>query len=217
MYILNLVNQNLIKMKWKLPEWGDKSLACYLYGSKIYCTVTPKSDTDYIYILPDGIMEEDEYQEHDDIGDITYYSESKWLKMIHEHHITALECIFSFQRQGKINYANYFKLDLTQLRKSISATCSNSWVKAKKKMTVEKDYDLYKAKKSLFHAIRIYHFGSQIAQYGCILQYTALKTLWDEIYNDKSTDYNHYKEKYQPIFNDFRSEFVKLAPKETIK
>lgn len=196
-----------------------KLLASFLYGSSNYGTVTDNSDIDFIYIVPDDVPYENGQQFHVDDEkngvDETIYLHSKFIERIREHKIDALECIFSINLTPIVDYKEFFTLDLHKLRESISSTCSNSWVKAKKKMTVEKDYDIYKGKKSLFHSIRIYDFGCQIAQYGRIVDFSSCDELWTKIYNDESTDYFHYQKLYKPMYNKYHSKFVTLAPKNT--
>ncbi len=63
-----------------------------------------------------------------------------------------------------------FKLDKTKLRVAISTIVSNSWVKGKKKLIVQGDYDLNLAIKSTFHSLRILDFGTQIAMEGKIIK-----------------------------------------------
>ena len=113
-------------------------------------------------------------------------------------------------------YYEAFKLDKWKLRQSVSAICSNSWVKAKKKLTVEKDYNLRVAQKSLWHSMRLYMFAIQIAQYGEIYNFTVANDLWEEIKNAETPTWEYYKEKYQAKFNELRSDLVKLCdrPKE---
>lgn len=191
-------------------------LSIFPYGSINYGTHTEKSDLDFIYVVPDEspILYDFQYHDTKTNADYTIYKETSFISHLKEHKVDALECIFGTNMLPVRDYKRFFELDLTKLRESISSVCSNSWVKAKKKFLIEKDYDVYKGKKSLFHSIRIYDFGCQIAEYGKIVDFESCKDLWFEIYNDTSEDYEHYKEKYKPLYNSYHSKFVKLAPKK---
>lgn len=194
------------------------AIVSYKYGSTVYGTNGDKSDEDIISIVPDNFegMTEDEKHCIIDKYDVTLYKESYFIEKIKNYSIDALECIFlpSNMIDGDNKYLEYFQLDLPTLRSSISAICSNSYVKAKKKLIVEKDYDFYKAMKSLFHSIRIFEFGWQIAMFGRIINYQACNHVWDMISQETSTDWMYYHQKYKPIWNKYHSSFVEVANKE---
>lgn len=193
-----------------------ETLAIFPYGSINYGTHTEKSDLDFIHVVSDETSVSDGFQYHDaeTNADYTIYKETSFISRLKEHKIDALECIFGVNMLPIRDYKALFEFDLNKLRESISSTCSNSWVKAKKKFIIEKNYDPYKGKKSLFHSIRIYDFGCQIAEFGKIVDFKSCKDLWFEIYNDTSEDYEHYKKKYKPLYNSYHSKFVRLAPKK---
>lgn len=193
-------------------------------GSRVYGTYEKGvSDTDYLVVVPDSFYNLlSQYPRHifeykDKFANVDYQfvCEKDFIAQIEKHDIAALECIFSPTLKGdsKGMYQEYFKLDKWKLRESVSAVCSNSWVKAKKKLTVEKDYDLRIGQKSLWHSMRIYMFAIQIAQTGKIYDYSCANDLWWEIKSAETPTWDYYKEKYQEKFNNLRSELVKLCPK----
>ena len=221
-------------------EMGLNYLAGFTRGSVHYGTFVPGvSDVDYLIVVddkyddflsqfPNGIaqnttIEKVSYNEgyswFDEVHDHEYVSESRFLKMIDDNDIVALEAIFlpdgpAFGLTSKLKeYRERFKLNKWKLRENISSICSNSWVKCKKKLTVEKDYNLRIGQKSLFHALRIYMFGVQIAETGRINDYQCAKELWNEIESAENPVWEYYKEKYQQKFNELRSKMVELCPK----
>src|SRR5690606_20681238 len=108
-------------------------------------------------------------------------------------------------------YLKYFKLDKSKLRRSISGTSSNSFVKCKKKL---RQGDYYIGKKSLFHSLRILGFGIQIALTGKIVNYSAYNHYLDMIMDKNTNDWSEYQKVFKPIFNHKKSEFRRLAPLE---
>ncbi len=80
-------------------------------------------------------------------------------------------------------------------------------MKCKKKLTVEKDYNPYIGKKSLWHSFRILMFGIQMLETGKIYDYSCANFLYDEIVNNPENDWNYYKEKYQKLYNSYKSKF----------
>ena len=59
------------------------------------------------------------------------------------------------------------------------------------------------------------HFGvvaTQIAKEGKISNYSNMNWLWKEIDENESIDWKDYKNKYQKMHNQVKSEFKKIAP-----
>lgn len=191
---------------------NKKVLNIYHYGSFVYGTNNENSDKDFIVVV-EG-KENYDNQLNIDGNDYTIYDEESFENKIKLHEISILECLFldeKFieQEDKKFN----FELDLQQLRISISAKCSNSYAKARKKLEVEKDFNPLVAKKSLFHVLRILLFGKQIAIYGKIIDYQEANHYFEDIMNIDSNDWKIFKEKYQPIANNLKTDFRKYAPK----
>ena len=191
------------------------------YGSTVYGTLTENSDKDIVCIVDDSFDLSDSYngiwEYHDGDCDYQFLNEKNWIEKIKEHHIIWLECYSLPQEHILVgnpsDYMKYFNLDLWKLRQVCSKISSNAWAKCHKKLVVEKDYDLYRAQKSLFHSLRILLFATQIAKYGKITDYSEANHYWDEIYSMKTFEWPEIKEKYQPIFNSLKSDMVKCCPK----
>lgn len=184
----------------------EEILKVYNYGSRVYGCTTENSDYDYI-----AIVDSDEdlyYSVNSEDANVTVYSEPLFIKRIHEHHISALECIFQSEDDP---YRQYFELDKSKLRRSLSATAGNSFVKAKKKM---KQGDYYIGKKSLFHSIRILGYGIQIALSGKITDYSSYNDYHKTIMGMTTNEWEDYQLIFKPIFNKKKSEFRRFAPLE---
>lgn len=198
---------------------GYKVLGIYKHGSQIYGTAHSDSDIDLIIIL-DKKPEKSSEKVVAGPYDIVEYDLSEWRLKRENLDVDVVEClmepssaILSFPED-----VGFFaeKLDLTKIRSSFSKASSNSWVKCKKKLTVESDFAPYIAKKSLWHSLRILMFGIQIMNTGKIYDYSEANELYKEIVENKSNDWEYYKEKYQPLYNSLKSEF-KIAHDKAIK
>jgi hypothetical protein len=194
---------------------GDSDIvAAFQYGSHVYGTARKNSDYDFIVITNKKRNE----QYSDRKININFYTYDEHQQRLNDHEISALECAYWLPHGFIVKNPSplvtkpfTFELDLVKLRHSLSAKSSNSWVKAKKKLTVEKDYDLDLGRKSLFHSFRIIDFGIQIATHGRIIDYNSCNYLFCEIMNCYTWDqmFDQYKERYNTLCSDFR----KVAPK----
>lgn len=189
-------------------EIEEPILKVYNYGSSVYGCTSSKSDSDFIVIV-ESDNDELYYSVNEDEADFTVYSKSKFIKRIHDMHISALECIFQSDDDP---FLKHFKLDLEKLRREISGVSSNSFVKCKKKL---KDGEDYIGRKSMFHSIRILMFGIQIAKFGRIVDYSQANQFLPAIMEMK--DWEEIKYIMQPIYNGLKSDFKKLAPLESDK
>ena len=186
----------------------------YQYGSRVYGNFRKDSDYDFIVIVKNKTQD----QFSDNLINVNYFDPIGHQHRLDEHEISALECFFLAPEFIWKNAQKYsFKLDLSKLRHALSAKSSNSWVKAKKKLTVEIERGVEEnpedvGKKSLFHSFRIIDFGIQIAKTGTIENYGSCNTLFNEIiytYSGWNELFEDYKKKYNYLLTEFRL----LAPK----
>lgn len=206
------------KREWILNVAGvkeDQMVAMYPYGSRVYGTNTFYSDYDYIMVVKDSIGSAKDAQQYDSMnGDISVhtYLESSWEDHLANHKIFAMECNSLFPIPGMMKYT----LDLALLRKEISSKASNSWVKCKKKLTVEPASEFHTGIKSLFHSFRIPMFGIQIAQHGKVVNFTAANHIWDELRNHTydTITWDELNAQYKSRHNELMSEFRTYASKE---
>jgi hypothetical protein len=194
-----------------LHSKGYDVLNIYPYGSRVYGS-NPNGDYDYIAVVKGDV---EEIQISGENFDVTIYNENDFNNLIENHEISILECLYLPKDILISNLKEFnFVLDLNKLRGSLSKKASNSFVKAKKKLTIEKDYNPYIAKKSLFHSLRILMFGIQIAEKGRIYDYSEANCFWTDIVENPKNDWEYYKEIYQPIYNSFKTRLRKLVPME---
>jgi len=201
------MNLHTILTKAKLSE--KEVVAVYVYGSRVYGNITKQSDYDFIVVTTNKVNK----QFSDNLININFYTPEEHQQRLDEHEISAIECQFLDSQFILLEKRKFsFNIDNTKLRYSLRAKSSNSWVKAKKKLTVEKDYDLSLGRKSLFHAMRIIEYGIQLAEKGKIYDYGCCNLLFEEIMNkyDWSELFLTYKNRYNNLLTRFRV----VAPKE---
>lgn len=186
----------------------DSNTIFFLYGSRLYGTNKPESDYDFISVVSNDSSVPTGTEYRNGNIDIHVYKFDDFQEQLNLHKIQMLECWYQPDSIAPKHFK--FKLNLPTLRESLSEKASHSFVKAKKKIEVEKDY--YIGWKSLFHSLRILNFGIQIVKFNRIY-FTQFNDHWYDILNANQYDWAYFKETYQPIYNSLASEFRKLAPK----
>ena|ERR1035437_5955832 len=195
---------------------SDKVLNMYVFGSRLYGNNRQDSDYDVIVITTNDFGLDGEtitwYNPEEKVNfDFSIYSEDSWIKKCENNHINALEidAIQHSETMCNLKKRRLYSvpINLIKLRESISATVSNSWAKANKKLNVEKDFNSNIAKKSLWHCFRILMYGIQVAKYGKIVDFKEANYLYDEIVLNECNDWKFYKNKYQEKLNNMRTEF----------
>lgn len=208
-----------------------KTLAYLPYGSRVYGTHSKNSDWDSIKVVQGLDIEIESYgtSEFSEPGIPSEFNQrimsiDKFQKKLDEHDVVALEAYFGVVDVNALqNIDVAFTLDLQLLRHSFSQKSSNSWVKAKKILEVEvpkygpnewaRFNEIHRAKKSLFHSLRIIRFGIQIASNGKIVDFSECNDIHTNIMQDQSIIWSHYDDLYRSTKNDYMTEFRELAPK----
>lgn len=199
------------------------------FGSTVYGTRTDKSDIDIIAITESDedlyvIYQSKDYPEFSDYSrnvDLHIISTRKFQELLYEHDIMALETYYQLHEDDKELFE--FSLDLDKLRRKVSAVCSNSWSKARKKLDIPEEDD-YLGLKSLFHSIRILSYGIDIARDGKIDfrnilidgEKISCSNFWHRIQQkyESGWGWKEFKAKYTPLQNSNATLFRLLAPKE---
>lgn len=190
----------------------EKVLKVIEFGSTVYGSRTKDSDTDYIVVTTDDVIIKEISCNN---KDFQLYPISIWKTMCSLNDIKCIEAYFCDDKHWLKGKRDDIKLNYTYIRSGFSTIASNSWVKCKKKLTIEEDYNPWIAKKSLFHSLRIILFGIQIMKYGKIVSFREANIYFDQImvcYDD----WEELKEKFQPTYNKLKTEF-RLAHEERRK
>ena len=186
------------------------SINIYEWGSRVYQTATEFSDWDYIAIVPDNFPKEpDQYE----FGNRTYNieHESDWLAKLKRNSVEALECLSLSPKFIVKKTKSYpFTFNPDGAHAAISERASIAWVKGKKKLTIEKDFDWRGGKKSIWHSLRLYMFGTQCAQYGSIVDFTEANSYYNDIVvakhgNTGKEEWEYLKESYHDLNNYWHS------------
>ena len=178
-----------------------------VYGSPCYKTNNTNSDIDIICLTFEENIDKEYHIDNISIRliDIDLYIDKLW----NLEDMVILESYYSnikLKEDVKID----FELDKEKLRRLVSSTSSNSWVKAKKKIN-QGDYNT--GMKSAFHSLRIVMFGIQLAKYNKIIDWECCTTIWSEL-NEKQLTFEEIKKQYTKLRNNLLTEFRLLCPIE---
>lgn len=202
---------------------SEDILFCSLYGSRLFGNNHEKSDFDYLVILDnDNDIDELKCNFEGSIDgvkiDIQTFSRKSFRKYLDYHKVICFEMMSTPDHfiVKNIDFEKEFPFafDVTNLRSANSSRVSHSWVKAKKKMTVEKDLNVYNGKKSLWHCFRMTMFAIQIAEHQMIYDFTVANDLYKEIMSNPSENWKDYYDLYNDKLNKLMSKFRELAPKK---
>lgn len=137
---------------------------------------------------------------------------TRFLTMLQKHNFVALECLWLENKFRLLETVSFeFFLDLAMLRSYVSENSSYSWVRAKKKLVVEKDFDPYRAKKTLWHAFRVLEYGMQIGTRARIDVLTMISQVWktcklSSMYRSLSRDNAKHQWKLEGLWNPVQKE-----------
>jgi predicted nucleotidyltransferase len=182
----------------------------YLYGSRVYGTLSEFSDYDFKVIVK-GDNKPDDIKTSE--LDIVFMTMVEFQKLVDVYDLVALECLFlpDDMKMETVKFSLPY-IDKDLLRVSVSSKASNSFAKAKKK--IFKENEVYIGKKSLYHVFRMIDFGIQISKHSRIVDYSKMNPVY---YDIMETDINELFEKYRLFGNSLRSEFKLACPKSDTK
>eukprot|EP01130_Rhizamoeba_saxonica_P008385 TRINITY_DN3385_c0_g2_i4.p1 TRINITY_DN3385_c0_g2~~TRINITY_DN3385_c0_g2_i4.p1 ORF type:complete len:244 (+),score=42.80 TRINITY_DN3385_c0_g2_i4:17-748(+) len=190
----------------------------YQYGSRVYGTYTDNSDYDICIVVSDQCEVTDQNNTNEYLGvDINMYTHSQFIKVIQEHHVPAIEVIYSPPQtimRCTFDYIPEFTLDLATLRTTVSKISNMCMGYAKILWIKENEY--LKSKKNIIHGIRYTMFGIQLATNGEIHDYSCANELYYQIQQEEEQEWSFYQTKYvKGIGKDLHTNhFVPLLPEK---
>lgn len=194
----------------------------FIVGSQLYGLTNSQSDTDYLYLCKDTRLLAN--SELNDIllnKDIELFDYDKFKEELNKHNLKTLEVYYNYYEQivNLVPELVSFTINKQLLRRSISATCSNSDVKAKKKI---KNGEIYTGRKSFFHVYRILYMYLPLAKGSNNLTYSSeavqahLRPIYEDIVlshcEDTTLLYERLKAKYSPLLKEMMHELRVLCP-----
>ncbi len=183
-------------------------LAVYPYGSRVYGTAREDSDHDFIVVLKRGMLEGGAFRQNaisDDSGRIqgVLYSRGGFIDAINNYEIGALECL-SLPADQVLFCKWPFKVSnwhqKTMIKKVITKASASRHIADLQAKSGFKD----RAKKGMFHALRILHFGQQLKAYQKIVDFSVCNELYVEFQGveDDNFDTRNYYEVFDLLVKE---------------
>lgn len=174
------------------------------FGSQTYNLTNKYSDKDYIMFVKDE-------SEISLDPNIEFYTLERFLINLNNSSVKEVELYYLYQDMFKDNGVVY-TINKQAYRKQLSATVSNSYVKAKKKI---KDSEHYVGIKSYFHCIRLLTFAIYLSKHNKLdFKYlnTILKFYYDDIVIKNLDNKSEYlfeiiDATYRPYLNYLKTQF----------
>jgi hypothetical protein len=181
----------------------EAEVLLFPFGSRVYGTARADSDHDYLAVVPENRRASTGEQCRHGSANVTIFNRRDWREQLAAHKIHCLEAYYL--PDGVCRGAFPFTLDRRSLRRSLFAKSEQSWLRARKKT---QPLLLWKG---VFHALRILHFGIQIATTGGIVDYTGANVWWHELLTEASSDWAKVAERFQPERTRLSAEFRRVT------
>jgi len=189
----------------------DDVLAIYPYGSRVYGTASPSSDYDYIIVLKRGMLDSGAFRQNaisnaDGTVQGVLYTRGGFIDAINNYEIGAMECL-SLPKDQVILQKWPFKVskwhEKTMVRKIIEKASASRHIAGLQAQSGFKD----RAKKGMFHALRILHFGLQLKEHQKIVDFSACNQLYAEIQavEEETFDTRLYFTSFDELVKQLRS------------
>jgi len=181
----------------------DKVISIFKYGSQVYGTADEKSDSDYIIVMMSSMLKDGSFRSSsprsnsDKTIQGVIYSRGGFMDAINTYDIAALECISLGDEAVIKNIWNNFKVtnwnEKEMIKKVIQKASASRHVADQQAKSGNKD----RAKKGMFHALRILHFGLQLKEHRKIVDFGACNDMHFEFKNMDVDDFDtrdYYRE-----------------------
>lgn len=198
-----------------LEKLGKKANYIIPYGSRVYEVSDEESDYDLVVISTDPTLDDTVHETHSNI-EYKIINKNDYQTLLDNQDIVAIEAYFCESYFARGNLKNLqvdysYKVDKQKIRHVFSQKSSNSWVKCKKKLTVEVGQERAGVK-SLFHSFRILYFGIQLCTHGKIVDYKEANHIYDKII-EIGADWEKLDKHFKPLYNALNTQFKKVALK----
>lgn len=181
---------------------GGDVLAIFKYGSQVYGTADSKSDSDFIIVMKSSMLGDGSFRlsspltSDDRMIQGVVYSRGGFIDAINNYDVAALECL-SLSDEDILKNSWDFKVvnwdEKVLVKKIISKASASRHIADQQAKSGFGD----RAKKGMFHALRILHFGLQLKEHGKIVDFGECNELFFKFKSTPPDEFDtrdYYKE-----------------------
>ena len=195
-----------------LKELGVEGdvIAIYPYGSQVYGTATAESDHDFIIVMKSSMLASGAFRDNaisnaDWSVQGVVYSRGGFKDAINNYEIGALECLSLDSSQVILNKWKFEvgRWDEKAMVKAIIKKASDSrHLSNMQSKSGNKD----RAIKSMFHSLRILHFGLQLKEHKKIVDFQECNGMYEEFMalNPEDFDSRNYFDFFDELLKKLR-------------
>lgn len=189
----------------------EEILCIYSYGSQVYGTASKYSDHDYIIVaknsmLNSGAFKNNAISSSDYTIQGTLYSRGGFQDAINNYSMPAMECLSLVQddvllRKWPFKVQKWDSKEM--IDKVIQQASASRHIADKQAKTSDGEFK-DRAKRGMFHAIRILMFGLQLKEHQKIVDFSAANELHSEMMSIEDEDFD--TRDWYKLFDELSSE-----------
>jgi hypothetical protein len=172
----------------------EEIVCIYPYGSQVYGTASKYSDHDYVLVAKNSLLNSGSFKNNavsnsDYTIQGTLYSRGGFTDAINNYSMPALECLSLLPEQVVLKKWPFKvqKWDTKEMVKKVVQQASASRHIADKQ--AKSGYE-DRAKRGMYHALRILMFGNQLKEHQKIVDFTESKDLYDRMMSIEDEDFD---------------------------
>ncbi len=158
-------------------------LAVFPYGSKVYGTADDKSDSDFIIVMKSATLGDGSFRlsspitSDDRMIQGVIYSRGGFIDAVNNYDVAAMECLSLSEDQVLLNkwkfgHSNWN--EKTMVKKIITKASNSRHIADQQAKSGFGD----RAKRGMFHALRILHFGLQLKEHKKVVDFGECNELY---------------------------------------
>lgn len=152
-----------------------KARNAYVFGSQVYGYAREDSDYDVVLVAPTLDPREHKGAKYN----IHVVNPDRFSEEVKSYQIRAMECL-SAPEWARLQERMTYEIvhDPIRMKQSFLTQSAQMWNHAKHKMN---EGDIFRGLKSIFHALKLLTFGTQIVKHGKIVDFGACNDLHEEV------------------------------------
>lgn len=169
----------------------------YMFGSRLHGINRNDSDYDY-FVIASTLNEHVEIKDKSENGmdlNIHVMTLDRFKKELNEYKMSRVESIFA-PEEYKIMQKQpiQFLVKKDKIKKYVPYQSHESWQIAKSR--IQNQDDSYRAKKSVYHSLRVLDYARQIIQFNKIVDFRSMNHVYEKLQSEEIKDWSDIKKEF---------------------